>query len=78
MKVEINSLEVNISKFCKESKIPYQIITSVNVNSYIEAFEEIYKVHKAAASAESKLPEKKTDFKEAVNEFKKTTQEFWI
>ena len=24
---EINSLEVNINKFCKESKIPYQIIT---------------------------------------------------
>ena len=73
---EINSLEVNINKFCKESKIPYQIITSVNVNSYIEAFDEIYKVHKEAASAESKLPEKKATLKDKVNEFKKATQDF--
>jgi len=73
---EIKSLEVKINKFCKESKIPYQIITSANVNSYIEAFEEIYNVHKEAASAESKLPEKKAILKDKVNEFKKATQEF--
>ena len=73
---DINSLEVNINKFCKESKIPYQIITSVNVNSYIEAFDEIYKVYKEAASAESKLPQKKATLKDKVNEFKKATQDF--
>ena len=73
---EINSLEVNINKFCKESKIPYQIITSVNVNSYIEAFDEIHEVHKKDFLAESKFPEKKATLKDKVNEFKKATQDF--
>ena len=71
-----NSLEVNINKFRKELKIPYEIITSSNVNSYIESFDEIYNVHKEAASAERKLPEKKAILKDKVNEFKKTTNEF--
>ena len=73
---EISSLEVNIKKLCKESKIPYQIITSENVNSYIEAFDEIHEVHKKALLAESKLPEKKATLKDKVNELKKSTQDF--
>jgi len=73
---DISSLEGNIEKLCKESKIPYQIITSENVNSYIEAFDEIHEVHKKAFLAESKLPEKKATLKDKVNEFKKATQDF--
>jgi DNA repair exonuclease SbcCD ATPase subunit len=73
---EIKTLKASINKFWKESNIPYQIITSVNVDSYIEAFDKIYEVHKEATSAESILPEKEATLKAKVNEFKKATQEF--
>lgn len=66
---EIKTLETDIKQFSKDSKIPFQIITSEDVNSYIEAFDEIYKVHDESSSAKTKLPKTEKTLAVKVDDF---------
>lgn len=72
---QIETLEADIKQFSKESKIPYKIITSEEVNSYIEAFDEIYKVHNESFLAKTKLPQTEEALATKIEDFKENIQD---